>query len=105
MVNTARGEAELIVDGVPRVLRLTLGGLAELETALGADGLAALVERFETGGYRAGDLIALLAAGLRGGGFAVTDAACATLRVAGGAGGAARAAAALLMATFSPLDG
>ncbi|MEC9433031.1 MAG: gene transfer agent family protein [Pseudomonadota bacterium] len=105
MVNTARGEAELIVDGVPRVLRLTLGGLAELETALGADGLAALVERFETGGYRAGDLIALLAAGLRGGGFAVTDAAFATMRVEGGAGGAARAAAALLMATFSPLDG
>lgn len=104
MVNAARGEAELVVDGVPRVLRLTLGGLAELEATLGAGGLAAVVERFEDGGCRAGDLIALLAAGLRGGGFAVTDAEFATMRVEGGAGGAARAAAALLVATFAPLE-
>jgi hypothetical protein len=89
MANAARGEAEIVVGGERRVMRLTLGALAELEAALGAGGLAALAERFEGGAFGARDLIALLGAGLRG----------------GGAAGAARAAAALLAATFAPLDG
>ena len=40
MANAARGEVDLVVDGVPRVLRLTLGGMAELESRLGVGGLA-----------------------------------------------------------------
>ena len=104
MANAARGEVDLVVDGVPRVLRLTLDGMAELESRLGVGGLAELVERFESDAYRADDLIALLAAGLRGGGFEVSDAEFAGMQVAGGAAGATRAAALLLIASFAPLE-
>lgn len=105
MANAARGEAEIVIGGERRVMRLTLGALAELEGALGVGGLAALAERFEGGAFGARDLIALLGAGLRGGGWQVSDDELAGLEIQGGAAGAARAAAALLAATFAPLDG
>ena len=41
-----------------RTLVLTLGALAELEAAFGADDLVALAERFGTGRLKARDLIA-----------------------------------------------
>jgi hypothetical protein len=104
MINSARGEAEIVVGGEPRVMRLTLGALAALETELNAGGLAALAERFESGSFGARDLVALLGAGLRGGGWQVSDADVAEMEIEGGAGGAARAAARLLAATFAPLD-
>ncbi len=103
MAIAARGECELVVEGEARVMRLTLGGLAELEERLGASGLAGLVERFETGAFGARDLIALLGAGLRGGGWKVADEALAEMAIEGGAGAATRAAARLLALTFAPL--
>lgn len=104
-VNVARGETALAVVGGARRMRLTLGALAELEAALGEGGLPALVERFESGRFRAADLIALLGAGLRGAGADIADAEVAALDIEGGAAGAARAGARLLAAAFAPLEG
>ena len=56
-----------------RTLVLTLGALAELESAFGADDLAALTERFAQGRMSARDLVRIIAAGLRGAGESVTD--------------------------------
>jgi hypothetical protein len=100
MVNAQRGEVPLVVDGKALVMRLSLGALAELETRLGASGLIGLAERFETGAFRGEDLIALLAAGLRGAGGDVSETEVADMAFDGGAVGAARAASQLLAATF-----
>ncbi|MCG8442231.1 MAG: gene transfer agent family protein, partial [Caulobacterales bacterium] len=37
LVNAPRGETSLVIDGRPRRLCLTLGALAEIETALGVE--------------------------------------------------------------------
>ena len=95
MANPYRGEVALTVDGQVRVLRLSLGRLAELEEALGTDSLVAMVERFEGGRYAARDLVLLLAAGL-----GVTREELAAADIEGGAVAAARAAAELLRVTF-----
>ena len=47
----------LVIDGEARVLKLTLGALAELEEALGEDTLVALVERFEAGRFSSRDVL------------------------------------------------
>jgi hypothetical protein len=65
-MNGARGETGVVLAGAERRLCLTLGALAEIETALGVDGLGALAERMRA--LSARDLIAVLAALLRGGG-------------------------------------
>ena len=52
MANPHAGEVALVLDGEARVLKLTLGALAELEDRLQADSLPALVERFEAGALR-----------------------------------------------------
>lgn len=65
-INRARGEVALGADGVTYRLCLTLGALAEIEGALGVDGLASLGERLAS--PRGEDLIIILAALLRGGG-------------------------------------
>lgn len=105
MTNPWRGEVELVVDGEPRVMKLTLGALAELEEALGADSLVALVQRFETGQTSARDVLALIVAGLRGGGWNVTPEALRAAEIEGGVGGAARAAAQLLARAFASPEG
>ena len=74
MANPWRGEVELVVDGEPRVMRLTLGALAELEARLKSELLIELIARFEAGGFRVSDLIALLTAGLNGGGWRISEA-------------------------------
>lgn len=65
-MNGARGEVSVSLAGAGRRLCLTLGALAEIETALSIDGLGALGERMRT--LSAKDLLAVLAALLRGGG-------------------------------------
>lgn len=55
-----------MLAGAERRLCLTLGALAEMETALGCDGLLSLAERMRA--LSAKDLTAILAALLRGGG-------------------------------------
>jgi len=66
--NGARGEAVAVLAGERRRLCLTLGALAEIETALGVAGVEGLAARMRT--LSAGDLMAVLAAVLRGGGEA-----------------------------------
>jgi hypothetical protein len=100
MANSQRGEIAAIIDGEERTLCLTLGALAELEARLGAGDLVGLSERFATGRVSARDLTAILGAGLRGGGNAVTDDDLARMAIEGGLKGAAEIAARLLRATF-----
>ena len=100
MPNLHRGEIEAEIGGRPRRLVLTLGALAELEAAFGADDLVALAERFGTGRLKARDLIRIIAAGLRGAADPVSDEDVAKMQVADGAPGYARIAGALIAATF-----
>lgn len=91
-VNGARGETTVTVGGAPRRVCLTLGALAEIETGLGVDGLAAAAERMKA--LSAKDLMAVLAAVLRGGGEAWQDVEAADPREAAVAVAAAFEAAA-----------
>ncbi|MCM2561037.1 gene transfer agent family protein [Lutimaribacter sp. EGI FJ00015] len=100
MVNRWRGEVALVMDGERHAMKLTLGALAELEDALGADTLVALVERFEAGKFSSRDVLALLLAGLRGGGWHGDARHLARAEIAGGPMAGARAAAELLAAAF-----
>lgn len=100
VVNPHRGEIAARIDGEERVLCLTLGALAELEARLGAGDLNGLAERFAAGRVSARDLTAIIGAGLRGGGNAVSDDDLARMSIEGGLKGAAEIAARLLRATF-----
>jgi hypothetical protein len=100
MPNQHRGEIEAEIGGVRRKLVLTLGALAELETAFGADDLVTLAERFGAGRLKARDLTLIIAAGLRGAGEAVSDEEVARMPVPDGAIGYARIASLLIEATF-----
>ena len=100
MPNLHRGEIEAEIGGKPRRLVLTLGALAELEAAFGADDLVALAERFGSGRLKARDLVRIIAAGLRGAGEEVSDDEVAAMAVADGAAGYVRIAAELIAATF-----
>ncbi|MAM61060.1 gene transfer agent family protein [Maritimibacter sp. UBA3975] len=99
MANPWTGEVALTIDGERRVLKLTLGALAELEARLEADSLLALVERFEGGRFAARDVIAVLVAGLRGGGHDALD--LTSAEIAGGPMEAARVAGKLIVRAFS----
>lgn len=65
-MNAARGECEAVLAGERVRLCLTLGALAEIETALKTDGFSELAERMRR--LSAGDLAGVLEALLRGGG-------------------------------------
>ncbi len=65
-INGARGEVVAMLAGAERRLCLTLGALAEIETALELESVGALAERMRALSGR--DLLAVLAALLRGGG-------------------------------------
>ncbi len=101
MANPHAGEVEVMVDGIPRTARLTLGALAELEAGLGDDTLVALVGRFESGDISSREVMALLVAGLRGGGWRITAADLLASEIAGGPLGAVRTAAELLARAFA----
>src|ERR1700750_3117661 len=100
MPNKHRGEIEAEIGGDRHTLVLTLGALAELESAFGADDLTALAERFGSGRLSARDLVRIIGAGLRGAGEAIGDDEVARLSTDGGAAGYVRIASALLAATF-----
>lgn len=99
--NPWAGEVTLTVEGVPHVAKLTLGALAELEAAMGADTLIGLVERFEARAFSVRDVVLVLVAGLRGGGWTGTAEDLRRVEVAGGAIEAARVAAHLLARAFA----
>lgn len=100
-MNPWSGEVALVLDGQRHVAKLTLGALAELEAALETGTLIELVERFEGGRFSTRDVLALVVAGLRGGGWQGTAADLRTVEIAGGPMEAARAAAELLARAFA----
>ncbi|PWR03048.1 hypothetical protein DKT77_08920 [Meridianimarinicoccus roseus] len=101
MANPWAGEVSLSIDGVPHRLKLTLGALAELEAKLETGTLVDLVSRFETGGCSSRDVLALIVAGLRGGGWDGRPEDLLRADIAGGPVAAAQAAAHLLVRAFS----
>lgn len=100
-MNPWAGEVAVLLDGQRHVAKLTLGALAELEDSLGETTLLALVERFEHGRFSSRDVLALLVAGLRGGGWTGTTKDLRTVEIGGGPVGAARLAAQLLARAFA----
>lgn len=100
MANPYAGEVALVIGGERVVLKLTLGALAELETALATGSLVELVERFETGAFSSRDVLALVVAGARGGGRDLSAADLLRAEIEGGPVAAARAAAELLARAF-----
>ena len=100
MPNTYRGEIAADLGGKRRTLVLTLGALAELESAFGANDLVALAERFGSGRLSARDLVRIIGAGLRGADEIVSDDEVAAMGTDGGASGYVRIAADLIAATF-----
>lgn len=101
MANPWAGEVALTLEGERRLCKLTLGALAELEAALEAGSLIELVERFENGRFTTRDLLALLVAGLRGGGWEGSAEVLRTAEIGGGPVEAARVAAELLARAFA----
>ncbi|MGB5558478.1 MAG: gene transfer agent family protein [Paracoccaceae bacterium] len=101
MTNPWTGEVALVIDDERRVLKLTLGALAELEAGLGEDTLLALVERFEAGRFSTRDVLALIVAGLRGGGWQGQAGDLLAAEIEGGPLGAAKIAGQLLARAFS----
>lgn len=102
MANPYAGEVALVIAGERHVLKLTLGALAELEAGLDSGSLVELVERFEGGGFSTRDVLALIVAGLRGGGWQGEPRDLLAAEIEGGPLGAARAAAELLARAFVP---
>ena len=100
MSNPWRGDVSLTINGAPHVMRLTLGALASLEAELDEPSLVALVERFESTQFSTRDVLALIAAGLAGGGSTLTPADLAAAEIEGGPMAAARAGAELLARAF-----
>lgn len=101
MANPWTGEVAVLINGVPRDCKLTLGALAELEATLGAGSLVDLIRRFEGAAFSGADVLAVVVAGLRGGGWTGTAEDLLTAEIAGGPVGAAQAAALLLARAFA----
>ncbi|MEQ8825478.1 MAG: gene transfer agent family protein [Filomicrobium sp.] len=101
MANRHRGEINASLNGKEYRLCLTLGALAELEDAFGADDMVALAQRFEQGRMRANDAVRIIGAGLRGAGNDIRDEDVRSMQADGGAGGYIDIVARLLRATFA----
>lgn len=101
MANPWAGEVAIVLDGERHICKLTLGALAELEEALNTGSLFDLVERFEQGRFSARDVLALILAGLRGGGWAGSVDGLRNAEIQGGPLEAARVAAQLLTRAFA----
>lgn len=101
MANTHRGEVDAVLDGTAHRLVLTLNALAELEAAFGEEDMVALAGRFDSGRLKAVDCVRIIGAGLRGAGYAITDAEVGNMQAEGGAAGFVKLVAQLLAATFA----
>ncbi len=101
MANPWAGEVAIWLDGKRHVAKLTLGALAELEAALEVGTLMELIERFEGQRFSTRDVLALIVAGLRGGGWQGSAVDLRTVEIGGGPVAAARAAAELLARAFA----
>ncbi|KIT17292.1 gene transfer agent family protein [Jannaschia aquimarina] len=95
VANPWSGQVALTLDGDRHVLRLTLG--ANLEN----EGLVDLVSRFERGRFGTRDVISVLLAGLRGGGWSGSAETLLNGELEGGPVEATRVAAELLGRAFA----
>ncbi|MEM0945809.1 MAG: gene transfer agent family protein [Pseudomonadota bacterium] len=100
MANPWAGEVAIMLGGKRHVLKLTLGALAELEGGLDGS-IVKMVERFEGGQAGARDVLAVIVAGLRGGGWRGRAEDLTDVEIEGGFQGAGRVAAELLVRAFS----
>lgn len=100
MANPYAGEVAIWLDGQRHVMRLTLGALAELEQTLQVGSLMDLVARFEAGAFSSRDVLALIVAGLRGGGWQGQAADLLAVEIEGGPVTAACLAAEVLARAF-----
>ncbi|GAB5446709.1 gene transfer agent family protein [Gymnodinialimonas sp.] len=103
MANPWTGEVALTLNGERHTAKLTLGALAELEEWLGAGSLTQMVARFEGDGLKSADVLALVCAGLRGGGWRGQMEDLMEAEIEGGILEAARIAARLLVLAFRPV--
>ena len=104
MANPYAGEVRLVMDGQAFELKLTLGALAELEAELGGETALDLIDRFEVGSFSTQDVLRLIVAGLRGGGWSGTARDLLAAEIEGGILQATKAAAHLLARAFSPVE-
>lgn len=104
MVNRRRGEIEAVLDGRKRTLCLTLGALAELESAFQAENLMMLASRFEQGQLTSKDIAILIRCGLKGAGEDVDIETVMAMHADGGLTGFVDIAKELLVATFGHAD-
>lgn len=79
LVNVARGEVVLTINGAPRRLCVTLGALAELEAAFDVAAFSDLGERLQH--MTASDLLIVVSALSAGGGEAISVAELACARI------------------------
>lgn len=100
MVNPYAAEVALRIDGQAHVCKLTLGALIELELSLDAENLMDLVSRFENQLFTASDILHVVTAGLRGGGWPGDRGDLLQADIDGGPMAAARAAAGMLALAF-----
>ncbi|MEQ1652051.1 MAG: gene transfer agent family protein [Hyphomicrobium sp.] len=100
MANLHRGEIEARLDGAAHRLVLTLGALAELESAFGDEDMVALAARFERGRLSSRECVKVIAAGLRGAGASISDDDVSRMQADGGVAGFVDIVARLLTATF-----
>ena len=101
MANKHRGDIDAVLDGKTYRLCLTLGALAELEDAFGAEDMLSLATRFESGRISSRDCLRIIGAGLRGAGHDMADEAVASMQAEHGAAGFIAIVAKLLNATFA----
>jgi len=100
MVNRHRGEITARLDGRDCTLCLTLSALANLEHHLRVTDLPGLAERLGSGTFSADDLVAILHAGLVGGGHDIDRQAVGEMRSDAGSTGYALIVSELLVASF-----
>ncbi len=101
MANPWTGEVAVVIDGVAHDCKLTLGALAELEAVLDTGSIVDLIRRFEGASFSGSDVMAVVVAGLRGGGWSGSAADLITAEIAEGPVGAAKVAAELLARAFA----
>ncbi|WP_322892648.1 MULTISPECIES: gene transfer agent family protein [unclassified Yoonia] len=101
MGNPYTGEVAVMIGDVVHDAKLTLGALAELEANLHTGSLVDLVARFEGGAFSSRDVMAVIVAGLRGGGWRGQAGDLLAVEFPGGPLGAAKLAATLLARAFT----
>lgn len=103
LVDQRRGIVTAMVEGNQHHLCLTLGALAELEERLGGGSLYDLGKNWDSGTLTAREVIAVFSAGLRGGGYDVSDDDVARMYVEGGLFRVTKVVEQLLEVTFPKL--